>query len=81
LGGSTSRGGKCCEFETPEARIFKVPKLLITIDREGGHVLVDRELWEKVLQEKMSIEELKLLKPEEPKWSVMMMSPGGDMDT
>jgi hypothetical protein len=34
---------------------------------------VDRELWEKALQEKMSVEELKLskseaLKPEEPKW-------------
>ena len=41
---------------------LKVPKLLITIDREGGHVLVDRELWEKVLQEKKSVEELKLLK-------------------
>jgi hypothetical protein len=33
-----------------------------------GHALVDRELQEKTLRAKVSIEELKLSKPEEPKW-------------
>jgi hypothetical protein len=51
----------------------EVPKSLIVVDREGGHASVDRELQGKALQEKVSIEELKLLnfeasKPEEPKW-------------
>jgi hypothetical protein len=44
-----------------------VPKSLITIDREGGHASVDRELWAKVLRAKASVEELKLPKPEVPK--------------
>jgi hypothetical protein len=45
-----------------------VLKSLIVIDCEGGHASVDRELWEKVLWAKVSIEELKLLKLKEPKW-------------
>ena len=46
----------------------KVSKSLIAIDHEGGHTWVDSELREKALREKASVEELKLLKPEEPKW-------------
>jgi hypothetical protein len=51
----------------------KVSKSLITVDREGGHTLVDHELGVKELWAKVSVEDLKLpkseaLKPEEPKW-------------
>jgi hypothetical protein len=42
----------------------EVSKSLIAVDRAGGHVSVDRELWEKALREKASVEELKLPKLE-----------------
>jgi hypothetical protein len=50
----------------------EVPKSLRTVDHEGRHASVDRELQGTSLQEKASVEELKLpksdaLKPEEPK--------------
>jgi hypothetical protein len=41
-----------------------VTKSLITIDYEGGHASVERELRAKALWAKASIEELKLPKPE-----------------
>jgi hypothetical protein len=46
----------------------EVLKSLIVIDCGGGHASVDHELREKVLQKKVSVEELKLPKPEELKW-------------
>ena len=45
----------------------EVLKSLIVIDREGGHALVDRELWEEALWAKVSVEELKLSKSKAPK--------------
>jgi hypothetical protein len=58
----------CLKLLNPE-----VSKSLIVIDHEGGHVLVERELWGKALWAKASVEELKLLKSEalkieETKW-------------
>jgi hypothetical protein len=46
----------------------EVSKPFIVIDREGGHASVDRELWEKEIHAKVSVDDLKLPKPEEPNW-------------
>jgi hypothetical protein len=51
-------------FKLPKA---EVSKPLLVVDREGGHELVDHELWEKALRVKESIEELKLSMSEAPK--------------
>jgi hypothetical protein len=54
----------CEEASAVSMKLLKVEvtKSLIAIDHEGGHKSVDRELREKVLQEKASVEELKLPK-------------------
>jgi hypothetical protein len=44
-------------LKLPKAEVLKS---LLVVDHEGGHMSVDRELWEKALQEKVSVEELKL---------------------
>jgi hypothetical protein len=49
---------------------LEVLKSLIVVDHEGKHASIDHELWEKALQAKASIEELKLPKSEVLKMKV-----------
>jgi hypothetical protein len=55
-------------WSVTNSRSPEVSKSLTAIDHEGEHASVDREIREKALWEKASIEELKLPKPEESKW-------------
>jgi hypothetical protein len=65
--------GNLSEFSNQEKWNALRHKLLKSRNRSQssdceGHTSVDRELRKKMLQAKMSVEELKLPKPEELKW-------------